>query len=98
MNYAVSCGSAHQSCDSEQIVGGADQIGIHLHPFAPAIAGLAQTADRLHPTKRLLDSLSYSLAYRVARMTSGPCIERGPSWARVILCDVWGDVERTTGC
>src|SRR4051812_33633586 len=65
MTSAVSCRSGHQSRDSEQIIGGANRIGIHLHPLASAVAGLAQTTDGLHPAKRLLDARAYPLADRV---------------------------------
>jgi hypothetical protein len=49
-----------QSCDSEHIVGCADQVGMHLHPCAATVA-LAQIADRLDPVEGLLDVLADSL-------------------------------------
>src|SRR6201981_3037725 len=97
MKAVVSCGSSQQSCDSEQIVGGADQIGVHLHPPAAAVARLAQTADGFHPAEGLLDSFTYPLADCVTRMTSGPRVESGTSGPRVILCHVRGDIEPAAG-
>ena len=97
MNSAISCGSRHQSRNSEQIVGGADQIGMHLHPRAATVARFAQTADGLHPAEGLLDSLTDPLADRVTRMTSGPRVEGRTAAPRIILCHVWGDGERAAG-
>src|SRR6201993_2856088 len=97
MKSVVSCGSSQQSCDSEQIVGGADQIGVHLHPRAAAVACLAQTADGLHPAEGLLDSFTDRLADCVTRMTSGPRVESGTSRPRIILRHVRGDIERAAG-
>ena len=55
MNPAVSCGGGRQARDSQQVVGGGDQLGVRLHPRASAIAGFAQPADGLHPAEALLD-------------------------------------------
>ena len=88
MNSGVSCGGRHQSRDSEQIVGGSDQIGVHLHPFTASVASFAQTTDGLHPTERLLDAFTEPLAERVTRMTGGAGIESGTSRPRIILDDV----------
>jgi hypothetical protein len=56
MSSAVSCGSGQEPCNSEQIVGGANQIGVHLHPLAATVGCFAQTSDGLHPAKGFLDA------------------------------------------
>src|SRR5579872_4266297 len=94
MSSAFSCRRRHQSCDSEQIVGGGDQIGVHLHPLAAPVAGLTQAADGLHPTERLLDAFTDPLANRVTRMPGGSCIEGGPTGPGIILRYVRGNSER----
>src|SRR5215472_15679560 len=96
MNLTVSCRSGPQSRDSEQVVGGGDQIGVHLHSFAATVASFAQTADGLHPAEGLLDSFAYPLADRIIRMMGGPCAEGGASGSRLILRHVRSDVERAT--
>src|SRR2546427_716156 len=90
MNSAISRGSGHQSRDSEQIVGGADQIDVHLHPRTAAVARLAQTADGLHPAERLLDSFTDPLADCVTPMTSRPRVECGTSGPRASFCATCG--------
>src|SRR6516165_12292500 len=67
---------------------------MHLHSCASAIASSAQTADRLHPAKRLLDLLADPLAKRVARGTHGACVERRTARAGMILRDVRSDPQR----
>src|SRR5438132_1219482 len=93
MNSAVSCWSGQQPCDSEQIVGGADQIGVHLHALAATVARFAQTADGLHPAESLLDSFPHPLTDRITRMPGGARVERGTPRPRVILCHVRSDLE-----
>jgi len=97
MNSGVSCWSCQQPCDSEQIVGGANQIGLHLHPLADTVARFAQTADGLHPAEGLLDSFTDPLADRISRLTGGPRVECGTSGTRLILRHVRGNVECPTG-
>ena len=58
MHSGVSCWSGRQPCDSKQIVGGADQIGVYLYPLAATVARFAQTADGLHPAEGLFDSFT----------------------------------------
>src|SRR6266702_2277664 len=93
MNSVVSCWSGQQPCDSEQIVGGADQIGVHLHALAATVARFAQTADGLHPAESLLDSFPPPLTDRITRMPGGARVERGTPRPRVILCHVRSDLE-----
>src|SRR3984893_1143303 len=96
MNSAVSYWSGQQPCDSDQVVGGADQIGVHLYPLAATVARFAQTADGLHPAEGLLDSFTDPLADRITRLTGGPRVECGTSGPRLILRHVRGNVERPT--
>jgi hypothetical protein len=97
MKCAVSCRSRHQSCDSEQIISGADQIGVHLHPLATAVARFAQTADGFHPAEGFLDAFAYPLADGVTRIMSGAYVQCGASRPPIILRHVRRDVERTAG-
>src|SRR5215472_14331506 len=94
MNSAVSCRNRHQPCNAEQIISGADQISVHLHSLATAVACFAQTAGGLHPAERFLDSFAYPLADRVTRMMSGPRIEGRASWPRIVLRHMGSDIER----
>jgi hypothetical protein len=94
MNSAVSCWSGQQPCDSEQIVGGADQIGVDLYPLAATVARFTQAADGLHPAEDLLDPLAYRLTHRVAGMTRGAAVKCGAAGATLIARDVRGDLER----
>src|SRR6266851_3891381 len=71
MTPAVSCGGGRQARDSQQVVGGGDQVGVPLHPRASAIAGFAQSADGLHPAESLLDPLAHPLTDRITRMPGG---------------------------
>ena len=71
--------------DSHEIVGGSHQVGVHLHPRAAAIAGAAQTSNRLHPAEGLLDLLADPLADGITAMTHGASIKRRAAWARLIL-------------
>src|SRR5260370_13674894 len=64
----VSCARRGEPGDAHEVVGGGDQVGVHLHPLASAITGAAQTAHRFHPAKRLLDPLPGPLTARLARM------------------------------
>src|SRR5215467_2931703 len=66
---------------------------MHLDTGAPAIAGLAQTTDRLHP-EHLLDALADALADNVAEMAHSACVERRASRPRVIARDMRRDLER----
>src|ERR1700746_3964583 len=96
MSSVVSSGSGQQPCDSEQIVGGANQIGVHLHPLAAPVGCLAQTADGLHPAEGRLYSFPDPLADRITRLTGGARVERGTSRPRIILRHVRGNVECAT--
>ena len=71
MNPAVSCGGGRQARDSQQVVGGGDQVGVPLHPRASAVAGFAQPADGLHPAEALLDPFAQPLTDRITRMPGG---------------------------
>src|SRR5262249_53747253 len=97
MSSAVSCGSGQQPCYSEQIVGGTNQIGVHLHPLAATVGRFAQTSDRLHPAKGFLDSFADRLADDITRLTGGARVESGTSRPRIILRHVRSNVECATG-
>jgi hypothetical protein len=97
MNSVVSCGCGHQPSDSEQIVGGGHQIGVHLHPRAATVASLEQTAHRFHPAERLFDSFAHPLTDRVAGMAHRTSINRRSSAARQVLRYMRSDSERTAG-
>src|SRR5918996_5324305 len=64
-----------QSTEPQQIVGGADQIGIELRARDSAEAGLAQAPDCLHPAKDLFHALAMALAERITGMTGGAPIQ-----------------------
>ena len=91
-----SWGNRHQSCDSEQVVGSADQIRMQLHACAAAVARLAQTAHRLHPTEGFLDALTDPLTYPIAGMASSAGVERRAPRPRKILRQVGRDLELPT--
>ena len=67
----VSCWSRTESGDSQEVVGSGDQIGMHLHPLATAIARAPQPADGLHPAEGFFDPFADPLADRVTRMAYG---------------------------
>ena len=96
LNTTDSCRSRHQSRDPEQVIGGANEIGVHLHSVASPVAGFAKSTDCLHPAEALLDSFTYPLTDRVALMTRGTRIERRASRPCEILCDMRGDLEFPT--
>jgi hypothetical protein len=94
MSAAFSCRCRHQSRNSEQIVGGGAQIGMHLHPFATPVAGFAQASYGLHPAEALLNAFTEPLADGVTRMTDSACIKGGAARPCIILRHVRGDIER----
>ena len=53
-----SCRGANELGDPQEVVTGGDQVGVHLHPLATAIASAAQSADSLHPAEGLFDSFA----------------------------------------
>jgi hypothetical protein len=57
MNLAVSCGGGRQARDSQQIVGGGDQVGVPLHPRASAVGFCA--------ARRWSSSKPYSIRLRI---------------------------------
>src|ERR1019366_1502541 len=67
----VSCWSRTESGHSQEVVGSGDQIGMHLHPLATAIARAPQPADGLHPAEGFFDPFADPLADRVTRMAYG---------------------------
>ena len=91
---AVHAGAGCQARDSDEVVGGGDQMGVHLHPLTPAVAGLAQAADRLHPAKRLLHPFADPLADGVTRMTHGASVERRAARADLVSRHLRSDCER----
>ena len=93
MNPAVSGGGGRQPRDSQQVVGGGDQLGVPLHPRASAVAGFAQPADGLHPAEALLDPFAHPLTDCITRMPGGARVERGTPRPRVILGHVRSDLE-----
>src|SRR5262249_31039983 len=95
---AASCGSRHQARDAKQVVGGASEIGVHLHSSASAEAGFAQPTDRLHPAEGLLDPFADPLTDRVARVTRGARVERRASGPPEILRHMGGNLEFPTRC
>src|SRR5215469_8874681 len=92
-----SCSSRAELGDSDEVVSSRHQVSMHLHSQASTIASLAQTADRLHPAKRLLDLLAEQLTERITRMAYRASVERRTTGARMILRDVRSDPERTAG-
>src|SRR5436309_3488518 len=80
-----SCSGRAELSDSNEVVRSSNQVSMHLHSRPPAIASLAQSADRLHPTESFLHLLAYPLTERVARIADSARVERRTSWARMIL-------------
>ena len=93
----VSCWSRTESGDSQEVVGSGDQIGMHLHPLATAIARAPQPADGLHPAEGFFDPFADPLADRVTRMAYGAGVERRAARSRQVLRHVRGDLERAAG-
>src|SRR5262245_44316826 len=75
--------------DANEIVGGRRQDEEPFHQTTPAVAGLAQAADGLHPPERLLDPLTLDGADAVAGMSGRAPIDR-----RAAVAIVLGDVRR----
>src|SRR5215469_8520829 len=59
-----------QTTQPQQVVGGADEVGMQLHASDAAEARATQTTPALHPAEDLFDPFALSLADPVARM---PC-------------------------
>src|SRR5260370_18177573 len=78
-NPDVSCARRGEPGDSHEVVGGGDQVGVHLHPLASAITGAAQTAPRFHPANRLLDPLADPLTDGGARIPHRPHLAPTPA-------------------
>ena len=96
MSRPASYGSGRQACNSKQVVGGSDHVGMHLDPLAATVASLAQPAGGFHPTEGFLDPLAEPLTERIARMTGGTRVERRSSGPAEILRHVRVDVELAT--
>src|SRR5215472_16638141 len=94
ISSAFSARRRHQSRDSEQIVGGGDQVGVHLHALTPAVAGLAQASYGFHPAEGFLDTFTDPLADSVTWMTGSAGIEGGTAGPRIILGHMRGDSKR----
>src|SRR5208337_2280518 len=92
-----SCRSPIELGDSEQVVAGGDEVGVHLHPLTTAIAGATQPADGLHPAEGFFDPLADPLADGVTGMAHGAGVDRRATWARQVLRHVRGDLERAAG-
>jgi len=85
------------SAPFEQVVSCGDEVGMHLHPLAATVTGLAQPARGFHPAEAFLDPFAHPLTERVVGMPSGPRIECGPSGPRQVLRYVRSDLARATG-
>jgi len=83
--------------NSHEIVSCGNQVSMHLPSCTPAIASLAQPADRFHPAKGLRHLLSNPLTEHIARMADGARVERRTSGVRMIMRDVWSNPERAAG-
>src|SRR5260370_20313608 len=90
----VSCAPRGEPGDSHDVVGGDDQVGVHLHPLASAITGAAQTAHRFHPAKRLVYPLADPLTDAVALMPHRAHVERTASPPRLVPRHMRGDSKR----
>ena len=62
--------------DANEVVGGRGQYKEPLHQVSASMTGLAQPADRLDPSERLLDLLSLDGADAIAGMAGGARIDR----------------------
>ena len=83
-----------QSTHAQQVVSGGNDVGVQAHARQSASHRAAQPAVGLHPAEDLLDTLSFSLADRVAGVARGACVEpRG--LAAFDLGDMGRDVLRS---
>src|SRR5712671_7299697 len=60
--------------DANEIVGGGGKDKKPLDQLPPAMTGLTQTADGLHPAERFLDPLALLHADGIARMARPPMV------------------------
>lgn len=61
--------------DANEIIGARGENEEPLHQPAAAMAGLAQAADRLHPTEAFLDALAFDRADAIAGMPGGARVD-----------------------
>src|SRR5258707_8395530 len=73
--------------DANEIVGDSSQDEEPLHQAAPAMPGLAETADGLHPSKGFFDPLALDRADAIAGMTGGARVDRGTA-VGIVLRDM----------
>src|SRR5665647_3837115 len=73
--------------NADEIVGGCGKDEKPLDQIAPAVTGLAQTADGLHPTEAFFDLLALVHADGIAAVTGGAPVDRRTA-AGIVLCDV----------
>src|SRR4029077_1009735 len=81
--------------NANEIVGSGGEDEEPLDQFPPAMPGLAQAADRLHPAERLFDPLSLGHANSIAGMAGRAPIDRRTA-VGVILCDMCRAAAFTT--
>src|ERR1700730_3732320 len=72
--------------DANEIVGGGGKDKKPLDQLPPAMTGLTQTADGLHPAERFLDPLALLHADGIARMAGRARVDRR---ALVVLRQMW---------
>src|SRR5258708_6934852 len=73
--------------NANEIVGDRGQDEEPLHQAAPAMPGLAETADGLHPSKGFFDPLALDRADAIAGMTGGARVDRGTA-VGIVLRDM----------
>jgi hypothetical protein len=72
----LSCGG-RQATETQQVVGGTDQMGVQLHASNAAHVHAAQASIGFHPPEDLLDPLALALTGPVAGVPGGTRIESG---------------------
>ena len=82
---------AAQAAQPHQVVGRRDQVPGQPRAIKSAIAGASEPANGLHPAEDLFDPLPDPLTDRVARVASGPPVDRTPPIG-VVLGHVRGDL------
>jgi hypothetical protein len=92
-----SCRSLAELGDSQEVIAGGDQVGVHLHPLATAITSATQPADSLHPAEGLFNPFADPLTDGVARMAHSASVDRRATCAGQILSHMRRDLERTAG-
>src|SRR6202040_184356 len=74
--------------DANEIVGGGGKDKKPLDQLPPAMTGLTQTADGLHPAERFLDPLALLHADGIARMARRARIDCRAAVC-IVLCHMW---------